>query len=98
MTTARAMVVHDAVLKSPFLSRLGEKLSLSREYLMIVRPMLPINWWPLLEPGPVEDGSWCLLVRSSAVAYKLKQMQPDIESSIADVTGMPIKLRIKLLS
>jgi hypothetical protein len=35
-----------------------------------------------VQAGPIEEGSWCLLVSSNAVAAKLRQMTPALQAHL----------------
>jgi hypothetical protein len=43
---------------------------------MAIAPLLPNSMRNLVQAGPIEDGTWCLLVPNSAVLAKLRQMLP----------------------
>jgi len=63
----------------------------------IVEPILPKALRAQILPGPVGEGAWCLLVRNGAVASKLRQLQPDLETRLHSTLGCAIKIRVKIL-
>lgn len=79
------------------LAHLGAMVERSKQYMVAIAPILPNGLNPSIVPGPIEDGVWCLLVRSGAVASKLRQLLPDMEARLRDVTGSETKIRVKIL-
>jgi hypothetical protein len=57
---------------APLLVRMRE----SQEMWQIIQPLVPASLLGSVQPGKWEEGTWCLLVRSSASAAKLRQLQP----------------------
>jgi len=52
----------------------------------------------MIQAGPLEEGQWCLLVSSNAVAAKLRQLLPSLEMHLA-ARGQPVSgIRIKVHS
>jgi len=49
-----------------------------------------------VQDGPIEDGQWCLLVSSNAVAAKLRQLLPALQLHL-QARGLPVSgIRIKV--
>lgn len=90
--------VGDAVAESPILSRLGVLLERSSQLMAVLKPHLPTGLQKSVFAGPVDAGEWCLLVRSTAVACKLRQLLPELEAQLLNASGQCIKIRVKVLS
>jgi len=87
-----------AVADSPVLAHLSALLEQSKQRMIIVESLLPIGLRKLVTPGPADEGTWCLLVRSGAAACKLRQILPDLEARLQHATGNAVKIRVKVLS
>jgi ethanolamine ammonia-lyase small subunit len=49
-----------------------------------------------VQAGPIEDGCWCLLVSSNAVAAKLRQLLPALQAHLS-LKGLSVSsIRIKV--
>jgi hypothetical protein len=79
------------------LAHLGALVERSKRHMAAIEPVLPKGLRSQIAPGPTEEGVWCLLVRSGAVASKLRQMLPDLEARLLAVCGSNIKIRVKIL-
>ena len=66
-----------------------------------IRSLLPAPLRSAVQAGPIEEGHWCLLVSSNAVAAKLRQFIPSLqmhlESKGLPVTGIRIKVQSRTL-
>jgi len=80
------------------LAHLGALVERSKQHMVAIEPVLPKGLRSQVTPGPVEDGVWCLLVQSGAVASKLRQLLPDLEAQLLAVRGSNIKIRVKILA
>ena len=91
-----AIPVHQAAQESPTLARLVERVQASSRRLEAIRPVLPAPLRASVQAGPMEDGQWCLLVSSNAVAAKLRQLLPALQLQLAS-QGLDVKaIRIKV--
>jgi hypothetical protein len=64
--------------------------------LQAIRTLLPAPLRASVQAGPIEDGCWCLLVSSNAVAAKLRQLVPALQAHLSQ-TGLPVtSIRIKV--
>ena len=65
--------------------------------LAAIRPLLPAPLRAAVQAGPIDEGQWCLLVSSNAVAAKLRQFVPalqlHLESQGLAVSGIRIKVQ-----
>ena len=54
----------------------------SSDRLQAIRCLLPAPLRAGIQAGPIEDGAWCLLVSSNAVAAKLRQLLPALQAHL----------------
>jgi hypothetical protein len=60
--------------------------------------VLPPALAPHVRPGPLDAEGWTLLAANTAVAAKLRQLRPRLESALLDNGWPPGALRIKVQS
>ncbi len=93
----QAIPLHQAAQESPTLARLVDRVRASNSRLEAIRPLLPAPLRASIQAGPIEEGQWCLLASSNAVAAKLRQFVPalqmHLESRGLPVTGIRIKVQ-----
>ena len=89
MPVAQALRAHESLV------RLGERLDASRRRLHIITPVLPGSLVTSIQPGPLDEEGWSLLVANAAVAAKLRHLLPRLEALLAQA-GLPGRIRIKL--
>ena len=91
-----AIPLHQAAQESPSLARLVDRVQASSHRLQAIRGMLPAPLRGSVQAGPIEDGQWCLLVSSNAVAAKLRQFVPALQMQL-ESSGLPVaSIRIKV--
>ena len=91
-----AIPLHQAAQESPTLARLVDRVRASSERMKAVRQLLPGPLRTAVQAGPIEDGQWCLLVSSNAVAAKLRQFIPTLQMHL-EACGLPVQsIRIKV--
>jgi hypothetical protein len=97
----QAIPLQQAAQESPTFARLADRVRESSARLQAVRGMLPAPLRASVVAGPIEDGCWCLLVSSNAVAAKLRQLVPALEGHLVQkglsVTSIRIKVQNKAL-
>jgi len=49
-----------------------------------------------VQAGPIDDGCWCLLVSSNAVAAKLRQLVPALQAHLNQKGLQVSSIRIKV--
>lgn len=89
MPLAQALRAHEGLV------RLGERLEASRRRLRVIAPGLPGNLMTSIQPGPLDEDGWSLLVANAAVAAKLRHLLPRLEALLSQA-GLPGRIRIKL--
>ncbi|MFM7025497.1 MAG: hypothetical protein ACKOWC_05480 [Limnohabitans sp.] len=91
-----AISLDEAARQSPALARLADRVQASSSRLKAIRPLLPGPLRTAVQAGPIDDGQWCLLVNSNAVAAKLRQFVPALQLHLQAhglaVTGIRIKV------
>ena len=83
---------------SPTLARLAELARESGERLKAIQPLIPEALRPAVKAGPIDGGTWCLLVGSNAAAAKLRQILPALQSRLADCGWEVTAIRLKVQS
>jgi hypothetical protein len=79
----QAIPLQQAAQESPTFSLLMGRVRESSERLQAIRSLLPAPLRAAIQAGPIEDGAWCLLVSSNAVAAKLRvTARADLPTSI----------------
>lgn len=95
----QAIPLHQAAQESPAFARLVGLIRDSSARLQAIHPLLPPTLRRSVQAGPIEDGCWCLLVSSTAVAAKLRQLVPAFQSHLIGeglaVTSIRIKVQTK---
>ncbi len=94
-----AIPLHQAAEESPTLARLADRVRASSSRLAAIRPLLPAPLRNAVQAGPIDEGQWCLLVSSNAVAAKLRQFVPalqmHLEAQGLAVSGIRIKVQVQ---
>mgnify|MGYP001765159024 CR=1 FL=1 len=83
---------------SPSLARLREVAQASSRHFDRIRPLIPASLRTSIQPGPIEDGVWCLLVDSNATAAKLRQLLPSLIEGLPDEADRPRSIRVRVRS
>jgi hypothetical protein len=91
-----AISLQQAAQEAAPLARLGERIQASSQRLASIRPLLPGPLRSAVQAGPYEDGQWCLLVSSNAVAAKLRQLLPVLRQHLVaqDLPVQDIRLKV----
>ena len=89
--------VLQASMDSPTLARLVDLSAQSSACLRCITALLPPGLRQGVQAGPIEGQVWCLLVDSTAIAAKLRQLQPLLLERLAreghDITAIRLKVR-----
>jgi Dna[CI] antecedent, DciA len=89
--------VLQASLDSPTLAHLVDLSAQTSACLRCITSLLPPGLRPGVQAGPLEGQVWCLLVDSTAIAAKLRQLQPLLLERLAreghDITAIRLKVR-----
>ncbi len=91
-----AIPLQQAAEESPTLARLVDRVRASSSRFETIRPLLPAALRTGIQAGPIEEGQWCLLVSSNAVAAKLRQFLPTLQMHL-EAKGLAVSgIRIKV--
>lgn len=101
MTTPALRRPHPVTLQqaaedSPTLARLAQLARESGEQLKAVESLIPPSLRSAVKPGPIEGGSWCLLVANNAAAAKLRQVIPALLNRLGDRGSQITSIRLKV--
>jgi hypothetical protein len=78
----QSISLQQATQESPTLARLAGLAAESSERLRLLNPLIPAALRSAIQAGPIEGAQWCLLVDNNAVAAKIRQLQPALESHL----------------
>jgi hypothetical protein len=91
-----AIPLQQAAQESPTLSLLMGRVRESAERLKAIRSILPAPLRASVQAGPIEEGCWCLLVSSNAVAAKVRQLLPALQAHLSS-QGLSVQsIRLKV--
>ena len=94
--TPSALPLRDALARSAPLALLQQRLRESNARFDGLRGVLPPALAPHVRPGPLDAQGWTLLAANTAVAAKLRQLQPRLEAALLDGGWPAGALRIKV--
>ena len=72
----QAIPLEQAAREAPVLGQLMRQVELSQACASSIAKLVPAPLRQQLSYGALEDGQWCILVRSNAAAAKLRQLLP----------------------
>ncbi|MFN6406192.1 MAG: DciA family protein [Limnohabitans sp.] len=78
----QSIPLQQAAQESPTLSLLMGRVRESADRMQAIRSLLPPALRSSVQAGPLEEGCWCLLVSSNAVAAKVRQMLPALQAQL----------------
>ena len=93
--TPNALRVQDALARSEPLALLQKRLRESNVRFETLRGVLPPAFAQHVKPGPLDAEGWTLLAANTAVAAKLRQLQPRLEEALLEAGWPASALRIK---
>lgn len=83
---------------SPTLARLTELTRDSVARLKAIEPLIPLSLRPAIKAGPIDGPVWCLILDNNAVAAKIRQFLPALESHLRvkgwEVNSIRLKVQI----
>lgn len=88
--------LEQAVGAAPTLAALQERIKESRWCLDQVQHLIPSSLRPHVQPGPLQDQEWCLLVKSAAASTKLRQLLPTLQQTLTQRGAQVNAIRIKV--
>ena len=78
------------------LTQLLQRLQASRARFESVRPLLPQALQAIVQPGPLDETGWTLLVPGGPAAAKLRQLLPDLQAAMEPQHGPGQTIRIRI--
>ena len=93
-----AIPLQQASEESPTLARLTALTRDSSARLKAIDGLIPPLLRPAVQAGPIEGGSWCLLVKSNAAAAKLRQLLPAFLAHLRTKGWEVDSIRLKIQS
>ncbi|MDR2852107.1 MAG: DciA family protein [Burkholderiaceae bacterium] len=87
--------LEEAAQASPTLAALAARAQDSAQRLAAVRDLIPQELHGAIAAGPADDDAWCLLVRGSAAAAKLRQLKPALLAHLRTQGWKVDTLRLK---
>jgi hypothetical protein len=88
--------LYEAAQESPTLARLAQLARESGNRLKAVERLIPPALRSRIRPGPIEGGSWCLLVDGSAAAAKLRQLLPALQLQLNSQGWQVTSIRLRV--
>ena len=92
----QAIPLQQAAQESPTFARLSELIRASSDRLQAIQGLLPAPLRASVQAGPMDEGCWCLLVRSNAMAAKLRQLLPLLQVHLLQKGLAVTSIRIKV--
>lgn len=92
----QAIPLQQAAQESPTFARLSELIRASSDRLQAIQGLLPAPLRASVQAGPIDEGCWCLLVSSNAVAAKLRQLVPALQAHLSQKGLAVTSIRIKV--
>ena len=91
-----AMSLQQAALGSPTLAHLAELGKESAIRLQTIAPLIPLALRPAITAGPINGAEWCLLIKTTAAAAKVRQMLPALQSLLCQKGFEVNSIRLKI--
>ncbi len=79
------------------LAGLLRRVQQSRDCLAAIASLLPPALQQQVSAGPLDEAGWTLLVSNGAAAAKLRQMLPDLETTLRQqgLPGVPLRIKVQ---
>lgn len=90
------LTLQQAAEDSPTLAGLMARARDAAERLRAVEGLIPPAMRPALQAGPAEGDVWCILVKGSAAAAKLRQLSPMLVAQLRTKGWEVNAIRIKV--
>lgn len=92
----RAVTAAQAALGTGVLGQLWRQAQSAQACLAELRSVLPASLLGQVQPGPIEDGVWTLLVGHSSAAAKIRQWVPALQAHVR-TKGWPVqRIEVKM--
>lgn len=94
--SGRTYSLEQAAEAAPGLAALYERVRESQRLLALIRQQLPEALRQQVRSGPLSEEEWCLLVDSASVSSKLRQLLPNLLSTLNQNGAKVSAIRIKV--
>jgi hypothetical protein len=88
-----------ATQETPALARLMELSQDSTARLKAIESLIPPSLRPCVQAGPIDGANWCLILDNNAVASKIRQILPALESHLRvkgwEINSIRLKVQIR---
>ena len=81
---------------APHLAVLAERIRTSQSYLSDIQHLIPAALRRHIQAGPLDEGTWCLLVSNAAASSKIRQLLPMLQRSLTENGAQVTAIRIKV--
>ncbi len=98
LVPATAVDIVAAAASAPNLAKLVEAAQRSSKLLTALIVHLPPNIRSLVQAGPLDDTTWCLIAANNAVAAKLRQVLPTLLQAAQQRDVAIAQIRVKVSS
>ena len=96
MSLKKSVSLFQATQNSPILARLSDLALDSSARLEAVETLLPVAIRTSIKPGPIDGTEWCLILSNSAVAAKVRQLLPALQSLLNSKGWKVNSIRLKV--
>jgi hypothetical protein len=90
------VTLQQAAEDSPVLAKLAQAARDSRDRLKAIEFLIPPPLRRAVQAGPIDGGSWCLLVEGNAAAAKLRQVLPALQAHLCSRGWQVSAIRLKV--
>ena len=94
--TSSVFSLQEAVGAAPSLAALQAQAMASSRCLAQVAHLIPAGMRAHIQAGPLREGEWCMLVRSTSAATKLRQLIPALQRALLEGGSQVSAIRIKV--
>lgn len=88
--------MQEALEQAPVLAQLGAQVQQTQRMLACIRPALPPALRDAVMAGPLDDQTWCVLMRHNTAASKVRQLAPLLLERLVAAGYGVTQLRIKV--
>ncbi|MBQ0131073.1 MAG: DUF721 domain-containing protein [Comamonas sp.] len=93
-----AISLEQAAQASPTLSKLVGQARESNARMKAIEPLLPPGLRPSVQAGPIEGDTWCIVVKHTAAAAKIRYLLPSLEAHLRTKGWNVARIRLKILN
>lgn len=92
----QAVTLLQASQEAPALASLLALVRESSQRLEAITPLIPVLLRPSVQAGPIEGDTWCLMVKNNAVAAKMRQLLPLLQTRLQAQGWQVHTIRLKI--